>query len=71
MIRKHIYIDNEQDRQVKEVADTLGIAEAEVIRRAITTYMNIIGYSSITKVCCDDKNVEDQMNKLLLIRHQN
>lgn len=40
MIRKHIYIDNEQDRQVKEVAELLGVAEAEVIRRSITMYMN-------------------------------
>jgi len=40
VIRKQVYIDNEQDKQIKEVANILGVAEAEVIRRSITMYMN-------------------------------
>jgi hypothetical protein len=39
MIRKHIYIDNEQDEQIKEIKKKLGIAEAEIIRRALTMYL--------------------------------
>ena len=39
MIRKHIYIDNEQDKQVKMLAGELGIKESEVIRRAISDYI--------------------------------
>lgn len=39
MIRKQIYIDNEQDVKVKEVSDKLGVSEAEIIRRAITKYL--------------------------------
>ena len=35
MVRKQIYIKQEQDRKLKKLAANLGITEAEVVRRAI------------------------------------
>jgi hypothetical protein len=35
MIRKQIYIESQQDSILKQKANSLGITEAEVIRRAI------------------------------------
>ena len=39
MIRKQIYIESHQDGILKQKASSLGITEAEVIRRAIDHHM--------------------------------
>lgn len=39
MIRKQMYIDNEQDEQIQEIAKELGVSQAEILRRAITYYL--------------------------------
>lgn len=39
MIRKQMYIDNEQDKQIQEIAKELGVSQAEILRRAITYYL--------------------------------
>lgn len=70
MIRKQIHIDNEQDRQVKNLASNLGISKAEVIRRAITNYMLIIGTGE-PKVICENKEIEEQMEGLLKFALEN
>jgi len=67
MIRKHIYIDNEQDRQIKEVKLLLGIAEAEVIRRAITLYMNVVSGANVEAIAHNesDKHLAKTMNGMV------
>ena len=40
MIRKQIYIEPEQEAQLKQVAHQLGVSEAEVIRRAINLHLS-------------------------------
>jgi hypothetical protein len=42
MIRKQIYIEPLQDVNLKKQAKTLGITEAEVIRRAIDSQMSLL-----------------------------
>jgi hypothetical protein len=42
MIRKQIYIEPLQDVNLKKQAKTLGITEAEVIRRAIDSQMSFL-----------------------------
>ena len=42
MIRKQIYIEPEQDVNLKKQANRLGITEAEVIRRAIDRQMTFL-----------------------------
>lgn len=39
MIRKQIYIEPEQEAQLKQVAHQLGVSEAEVIPRAINLHL--------------------------------
>jgi hypothetical protein len=39
VIRKQMYIDNEQDKQIKEIAAELGTTQTDVFRRAITYYL--------------------------------
>ena len=39
MIRKQMYIDNEQDDQIREIAKELGTTQTEIFRRAITYYL--------------------------------
>jgi hypothetical protein len=39
MIRKQVYIDNEQDEQIQEIAKELGVSQAEIFRRSITYYL--------------------------------
>jgi hypothetical protein len=42
MIRKQVYIEPLQDVNLKKQAKTLGITEAEVIRRAIDSQMSLL-----------------------------
>lgn len=42
MIRKQIYIESHQDGILKQKARSLGITEAEVIRRAIDHHMAVV-----------------------------
>jgi hypothetical protein len=35
MVRKQIYIEQEQDEALKRLAEVLGVSEAEVVRRAV------------------------------------
>ncbi len=42
MIRKQIYIEPLQDVNLKKQAKTLGITEAEVIRRALDSQMSLL-----------------------------
>jgi hypothetical protein len=42
MIRKQVYIEPLQDANLKKQAKTLGITEAEVIRRAIDSQMSLL-----------------------------
>lgn len=39
MIRKQIYIEPEQEAQLKQLASRTGMAEAEIIRQAIDQYV--------------------------------
>lgn len=39
MIRKQIYIEPEQEAQLKQLASRTGLAEAELIRQAIDQYV--------------------------------
>lgn len=48
MIRKSIYIDNEQNRQIKLMAKMLDITESEVIRNSISFYMGVMLASDVT-----------------------
>ncbi len=43
MIRKQIYIEPEQEAQLKRVAQQLGVSEAEVIRQAIDLHLSKVG----------------------------
>ena len=56
MIRKNIYIDNEQDKQIKTMAKLLGVTESEVIRKSIALYMNI---ALVPKIAILPKNEND------------
>jgi hypothetical protein len=42
MVRKQVYIEPLQDVNLKKQAKTLGITEAEVIRRAIDSQMSLL-----------------------------
>jgi plasmid stability protein len=35
MVRKQLYIDDEQERQLKARAEELGVSEAEIVRRLL------------------------------------
>ena len=39
MIRKNIYIDNEQDKQIKKAAQKFGTTESEIIRKSIDCWL--------------------------------
>lgn len=39
MIRKNIYIDNEQNKQIKTMAKLLGVTESEIIRKSIDYWL--------------------------------
>ena len=44
MIRKQIYIQKSQEERLKKVAETRGVSEAEIIRRALEVELRFIGY---------------------------
>jgi hypothetical protein len=44
MIRKQIYIQKSQEERLKKVAETRGVSEAEIIRRALEMELRSIGY---------------------------
>ena len=39
-IRKEVYIDPEQDKDLRKLAELMGVSEGEVIERAISSYLN-------------------------------
>ena len=41
MIRKQIYIQKSQEERLKKVAETRGVSEAEIIRRALDVELKI------------------------------
>jgi hypothetical protein len=40
MVRKQVYITQEQDEELKRLSDKLGVSEAELIRRGIEQVAN-------------------------------
>lgn len=44
MIRKQIYIQKDQEDRLKKIAETRGVSEAEIIRRALETELRFVGY---------------------------
>ena len=46
MIRKQVYIESRQETTLKQQARSLGITEAEVIRRAIDRQMISVRFSA-------------------------
>ncbi len=41
MIRKHIYITAEQEAGLKRLSETTGLAESEIVRRALSSYLRV------------------------------
>ena len=39
LVRKQVYLDRQRNRQIKRLARTSGLSEAEHIRRAIASYV--------------------------------
>lgn len=46
MIRKQIYIQKSQEARLKKAAETRGVSEAEIIRRALEIELRHAGYRS-------------------------
>lgn len=46
MIRKQIYIQKSQEVRLKKIAETQGVSEAEIIRRALDVELRHAGYRS-------------------------
>ncbi|MBK9007973.1 MAG: ribbon-helix-helix protein, CopG family [Anaerolineae bacterium] len=44
MVRKQIYIQKSQEERLKRVAETRGVSEAEIIRRALDNELKRAGY---------------------------
>ena len=44
MIRKQIYIQKSQEERLKKVAETRGVSEAEIIRRALDVELKRAGF---------------------------
>jgi len=44
MIRKQIYIQKGQEERLKKIAETRGVSEAEIIRRALDVELKHTGY---------------------------
>ncbi len=44
MIRKQIYIQKSQEERLKKVAETRGVSEAEIIRRALDVELKRVGF---------------------------
>ncbi|MCC6500341.1 MAG: hypothetical protein IT313_08760 [Anaerolineales bacterium] len=44
MVRKQIYLQKGQEKQLKKVAEARGLSEAEIIRRALDTELKRAGY---------------------------
>jgi len=44
MVRKQIYIQKSQEERLKKVAESRGVSEAEIIRRALETELRVVGY---------------------------
>lgn len=44
MVRKQIYIQKTQEERLKRVAETRGVSEAEIIRRALDNELKRAGY---------------------------
>ena len=44
MVRKQIYIQKSQEERLKKVAETRGVSEAEIIRRALENELKHSGY---------------------------
>jgi hypothetical protein len=67
MVRKQFYITSEQDAKVKEIARTLGVTEAEVIRRAIMQIVEEPSYEYKSRSEATNHQVRDvaQMERSL------
>jgi hypothetical protein len=46
MIRKQIYIQKSQEARLKKIAESRGVSEAEIIRRALEVELRHAGYRS-------------------------
>jgi hypothetical protein len=44
MIRKQIYIQKDQEDRLKKIAETRGVSEAEIIRRALDVELKHAGF---------------------------
>ncbi len=44
MVRKQIYIQKNQEERLKRIAETRGVSEAEIIRRALDNELKRAGY---------------------------
>ncbi len=44
MVRKQIYIQKNQEERLKKVAESRGVSEAEIIRRALDNELKRAGY---------------------------
>jgi Zn-dependent peptidase ImmA (M78 family) len=51
MVRKQIYIQKSQEERLKRAAETRGVSEAEIIRRALDIELKRAGY----RLAYDDK----------------
>ncbi len=44
MVRKQIYIPKSQEQRLKKMAESRGVSEAEIIRRALESELRVAGY---------------------------
>jgi hypothetical protein len=59
MVKKMVYLEEDQDRIVKRLAREGKTSETEVIRRAITAY----GDSSAARIASDTRRVMEHLKK--------
>ncbi|MGA7745634.1 MAG: CopG family transcriptional regulator [Candidatus Aquilonibacter sp.] len=59
MVKKMVYLEEEQDRIVKRLAREGKTSETEVIRRAITAY----GDASAAQIASDTRRVMEHLKK--------
>ncbi len=55
MVKKMVYIDEEQDRIVKRLARKAKTSETEIIRRAIDAY----GHAEVAEVATDTRRITE------------
>ena len=61
MIRKQIYIQKSQEERLKKIAETRGVSEAEIIRRALDVELKRVGF----RLAYDDEAMKRLLQAML------